>query len=113
MSELLTDPPYHPSGPELKFRPSIRIRGGISYMQLSPVPTDVNFTIETGRGTNSRVTKASAGPVPLVPEPKSDDPAGAARFASKPGPYHLLGVRGTLSATINGRVTSFSFSESR
>jgi hypothetical protein len=80
---------------------------------LSPLPTDVKFMIETGRGTNSRVTKASVTPVPLLPEPKSDDPAGAARFVSKPGPYHLLGVRGTLSATISGRGTSTSFSESR
>ena len=80
---------------------------------LSPLPTDVNVTINAGRGTNSRVTKASATPVPLSPEPNSDDSVGAARFASKPGPYHLVAVRGTLSATISGQVNSISFSESR
>ena len=80
---------------------------------LSPVPTDVKFTMEARRGTNSRVAGASATPVPLVPEPKSDDAAGAARFASQRGQYQLLEVRSTLSATISGRVTSVLSSESR
>ncbi len=80
---------------------------------LSPLPTDVNVTIDTGRGANSRVTKASATPVPLSPVPKSDDSVGAARFASRPGPYHLVAVRGTLSATISGQVNLISFAESR
>jgi hypothetical protein len=80
---------------------------------LSPLPTEVNFTIEAGKAKNSRATRSSATTVPLVAEAKSDDSAGAARFASKPGPYHLLGARGTLSVAINGRANSISFSESR
>jgi hypothetical protein len=80
---------------------------------LSPLPTDVKFILETGRRSNSRVAGPSATPVPLVAEPKSDDLAGAARLASKPGPYQLFRVRGTLSATISGRVISISFSEIR
>jgi hypothetical protein len=80
---------------------------------LSPLPTDVNFTIETGKGTRPRATESSRTPVLLFPAPKSDQQAGAARFASKPGPYHLLGIRGTLAATISGQVISISYSESR
>ena len=38
-----------------------------------------------GRREGCRGKKGSAESVPLGAEPKSDDPAGASRFASKPG----------------------------
>ena len=37
----------------------------------------------------------------------------AARFASKPGPYNLTALRGTLSARIGGQQISSTFSGSR
>ena len=40
---------------------------------------------------------------PTAAEPKADDPAGAGRFASKPGPYVLDAIRGTLSAKVDGQ----------
>src|SRR5262249_34425390 len=53
---------------------------------LSPAPTGVKFELAVAG-------KKAAQPVALAPEPKADDPAGAARFASKTGPYNLAEVR--------------------
>ena len=72
---------------------------------LDPPPTDVNFVIELGKKT--------AEPVVLKAEPKSDDPAGAGRFASKPGPYQLSALRGRLNAKIGGQEVSTTFLGSR
>jgi len=65
---------------------------------LQPVPTDVSFVIELG--------KKAAQTIPLSAQPKSDDPAGASRFASKPGPYQLSALRGRLNAKIGGQEVS-------
>jgi hypothetical protein len=83
---------------------------------LKPAPTDVSFTIDTAAGTRGGRggnTPSSSQPVPLAHEPKQDDPAGASRFASKPGPYVLDAIRGSLSAKIDGQPVSVTFSGGR
>jgi hypothetical protein len=79
---------------------------------LTPAPTDVKFEIDAGR-RNPRVKEAPTGTIPLSAEPKSGDPAGAGHFASKPGPYILDDLRGTLSAKIGGEEIAVSFAERR
>ncbi len=79
---------------------------------LEPAPSDVSFAVDGGGGRGGR-SKSDAQTVPLVAEPKSDDPAGASRFASKPGPYLLDAIRGTLTAKIDGQSTSVTFSGGR
>jgi hypothetical protein len=61
---------------------------------ISAKPTDVKVDL-----TQQQKTVAVA----LAAEPKSDDPAGASRFASKPGPYQLAGARGKLVASVGGQ----------
>ncbi len=73
---------------------------------LDPPPTDVNFIIDD-------TAKKRSQTVPMAAEPKADDPAGAARFASKPGPYQLSGIRGTLNAKFGGQEVSTSFQAGR
>ncbi len=73
---------------------------------LNPAPTDVKFAIDTAPGTRARGKQGPAETVPLTPEPKSDDPAGAGRFASKLGDYNLQNIRGSLSAKIGGQEIS-------
>jgi hypothetical protein len=83
---------------------------------LEPAPTDVSFTIDTaarGRGGRGKGAASSSQSVPLAPEPKPDDPAGASRFASKPGPYLLDAIRGTLSAKVDGQDASVNFAGGR
>jgi hypothetical protein len=80
---------------------------------LSPAPSDVSFTIDTGGGRETRGKQGPGPAVPLNAEPKADDPAGAGRFASKPGPYVLDGIRGTLTAKVSGKETSISFAAGR
>jgi hypothetical protein len=83
---------------------------------LEPAPSDVSFTIDTAagaRGARGRQAASSSQPVPMAPEPKSDDPAGSCRFASKPGPYLLDAIRGTLSAKIDGQEASVNFGGGR
>jgi hypothetical protein len=71
---------------------------------LYPPPSEVNFVIE---GRKSSET------IPMSAEPKSDDPAGAGRFASKPGPYLLSELRGRLNAKIGGQEVSIPVAGSR
>jgi hypothetical protein len=80
---------------------------------LAPAPDDVSFTIATAaaRGVNTR--RESGERIPLSAQLKSDDPLGAARFASKLGQYALSGIRGTLSARISGQEISTTFGGSR
>lgn len=66
---------------------------------LSPAPTDVKFEV------GSEAKKAGQS-VSLAAEPKSGDPAGAARFASRPGPFSLDSLRGRLTATLDGQPVS-------
>ena len=87
---------------------------------MDPPPSDVNFNIDTaaaggrgGRGRGRGQKAAASGPVALAPEPKADDPAGACRFASKPGSYQLDGLRGILSARVNGQEVSVNYSGGR
>jgi hypothetical protein len=80
---------------------------------LAPAPTDVTFTIDPPRGGRGRKAASAPEPVALAPEPKADDPAGASRFASKPGPYLLDAIRGTLSAKIDGQEASVNFGGGR
>lgn len=61
---------------------------------LSPAPTNVKVRLDVG--------KDSAANLDLKPEPKSGDPASAARFTTKTGPYALPDIRGELSATVGG-----------
>jgi len=71
---------------------------------LNPPPADANFVIEGTKGSQT---------IPLSAEPKSDDPAGAARFASKPGPYLLSQLRGRLNAKIGGQEVSIPIAGAR
>ena len=81
---------------------------------MSPSPTDVSFHIDPDARSRQRgKTAASSTMVALSAEPKSDDPAGASRFASKTGPYDLTGIRGTLKAKINGEEVSATFTGPR
>jgi hypothetical protein len=73
---------------------------------LDPVPTDVSFAVDSGGGRGTRGSRSAGEAIALTAEPKSDDPAGAGRFASKPGPYQLSNLRGTLSAKIEGQAVS-------
>ena len=74
---------------------------------LDPPPTDVNFVVFDG--TAKKGSKA----IPLAAEPKADDPAGAVRFASKPGPYQLSAIRGTLNGKLGGQEVSATFQGGR
>jgi len=82
---------------------------------LDPLPTDVKFAIDSGGGRDGRARKGSGSPevLSLGAEPKSGDPAGAGRFVSKPGPYQLASLRGTLSASVNGQMVSVILQGSR
>jgi hypothetical protein len=80
---------------------------------LNPAPANVNFGIDMGGGKGARGKQGSAQSVPLNAEPKADDPAGASRYASKPGPYDLTAIRGALSATIGGQEISVPFAGGR
>jgi hypothetical protein len=81
---------------------------------LEPAPTDVSFTIDSGGGgRGGRGKQAARQVVALTIEPKADDPAGAGRFASKPGPYQLDSLRGALSAKIDGQAVSTVFAGGR
>jgi hypothetical protein len=81
---------------------------------LSSAPSDVVF-LQDGDGQRGARggTKSATQSIPLNAEPKSDDPAGSSRFASKPGPYYLESFRGTLSAKIGGADVSTAFSGAR
>jgi hypothetical protein len=80
---------------------------------MSPAPTDVSLAINEGVGKDGRAKPGSTQTVPLSAEPRSDDSAGAGRFASTPGPYDLEGIRGTLSAKIGGQLVSIPFAGGR
>jgi hypothetical protein len=73
---------------------------------MSPAPADVKVEV---RGGDRQPPKS----VPLAAEPKPDDPSAAARFASKPGPYDLEAVRGTLTASVAGSPVTVSFGGGR
>jgi hypothetical protein len=68
---------------------------------LDPPPSDVNLVVQQGKASQT---------IPLVPEPKADDPASAGRFASKAGPFLLSRLRGNLTANIGGQKVTVSFS---
>jgi hypothetical protein len=80
---------------------------------LSPAPTDVRFAIEGGEGKGARTAQTAAQSVALTPESKPDDVAAAGRFASKLGPYGLEGLRGTLTAKIDGESIAIPVSGGR
>ena len=80
---------------------------------LDSAPEDVTFAIETGGGKGARGKQGSGDRIPLSAQPKPDDPSGAGRFASKPGPYQLAGIRGTLRVKIGGQEVSSQFAGSR
>lgn len=61
---------------------------------LTPAPTDVRVVVSAGRKKPETLE--------LKAEPKSDDPSGGARFASKTGPYLLPDLHGQLSAKVGG-----------
>ncbi|MGO9916689.1 MAG: hypothetical protein ACLQIB_18570 [Isosphaeraceae bacterium] len=72
---------------------------------LDQPPSDVNIVVEAGRTASQTVQ--------LSLEPKTDDPSGGARFASKPGQYQVAGLRGTLNAKIGGQQVSTPVSGGR
>ncbi len=80
---------------------------------MTPGPSDVSVALQAGRGKAADGKKAAAGAIPLATEPKPDDPSGGSRFASKPGPYELATIRGTLSAKIGGQEVAVPFGGGR
>jgi hypothetical protein len=80
---------------------------------LDPAPADVAFAIDTSVGKTGRGKQAPGDRIPLTAQPKSEDPLGAGRFASKPGPYNLDSTRGILTAKIGGQEVSSVFTGSR
>jgi hypothetical protein len=80
---------------------------------LMPAPSDVSFAIGSGGGKSAGGTKGGVQSIPLNAEPKSAEPAGASRFASKPGPYQLSAIRGNLNAKISGLDITISFEGAR
>ena len=81
---------------------------------LVPAPENVSFIITPG-AARGRPFRAGVGRSnsALSAEPKSEDPLGGGRFASKTGPYALEGIRGTLIAKIGGQEISSTFGGSR
>jgi hypothetical protein len=80
---------------------------------LTPAPEEVNFAIQSAGAGGVRSKQNAGDRIRLNAEPKSDDPLGAGRFASKTGPYALTGLRGTLTAKIGGQEISSTFAGSR
>ncbi len=80
---------------------------------LIAAPSDVIFVVESATASSGRRNAGSSARVELSAQAKADDPLAAARFASKPGPYDLTALRGTLSARIGGQQISSTFSGSR
>ena len=106
--------------PEVKDRRSNQPTAIVAYYlqpdaksALTPAPSDVRFSIDSGGGRDSRSQRGGSQILPLSAEPKSDDPAAGARFASKPGPYQLSNLRGTLNAKIDGQEVSIIFQGAR
>jgi hypothetical protein len=98
--------------PEIALRKKDQITSIVAYFlkidgksALEPPPTDVAIVVDRA--------KERAETIPLAAEPKSDDPAGGSRFASKPGPHHLGMLRGTLKAKLAGQDISIAVSGSR
>ena len=82
-------------------------------LPMSPSPDDVSFTMMTSADRGGRTKPGSGDRIPLKAEPKSEDPLGAGRFASKVGPFALTGIRGKLTAKIGGQEISSEFAGSR
>jgi hypothetical protein len=80
---------------------------------LIAAPSDVIFVVESATASGGRRNAGSSARVELSAQAKADDPLAAGRFASKPGPYDLTALRGTLSARIAGQQISSAFSGSR
>jgi hypothetical protein len=98
--------------PEIALRKKDQITSIVAYFlkidgksALEPPPTDVTIVVDRA--------KTGSETIPLAAEPKSDDPAGGSRFASKPGAHHLAMLRGTLKAKIAGQDISIAVSGSR
>ena len=104
---------------ELTNEPGIQARGSreptaiVAYFlkmdetsAMDPAPSDVRLVL-------AAPGKKGSETIPLSAEPKSGDPAGGSRFASKPGPHHLDTLRGTLSAKIDGQEVSLPIAGSR
>jgi hypothetical protein len=71
---------------------------------LSPPPADVGLELMVDRHWVK---------VPLTGQPKAGDDAGAARFATAPGPYALAETHGTLKATVAGQPATIEFAAGR
>jgi hypothetical protein len=71
---------------------------------VTSAPTDVRADVMVERRAVKLVLK---------PEPKADDPAGSARFATALGPYHLADVRGNLTASAGGESATIAFASGR
>jgi hypothetical protein len=80
---------------------------------LDPAPADVTFAIAAGGGKGLRGSPDSGERITLSAAPRADDPQGAGRFASKPGPYDLAALRGTLTAKIGGEEVASLFGGGR
>lgn len=74
---------------------------------MSPAPTDVKFDIKLAARNSAPQS------VKMAADPKTSDAAGAARFASKPGTYNLVNVRGRITASIGGKEVSVDYNDVR
>jgi hypothetical protein len=72
---------------------------------LAARPTDVSIKLH--------LPKHETEVLILNPEPKADDPAGSARFASAAGPFLIDEPSGLLSATIGSNSFTTAFSSAR
>jgi hypothetical protein len=61
---------------------------------LTPPPSQVRVRVDQGMKKQENLE--------LKAEPRSGDPAGASRFASKTGPYALFDLRGVLTGSVGG-----------
>jgi hypothetical protein len=75
---------------------------------MTPPPSEVKAKVSMAQ---SRQGKQET--LDLKPEPKSGDPAGESRFASKSGPYALTTIRGELSGKAKDKPFTLEFAGGR
>jgi len=75
---------------------------------LSPPPSEVKARVEVS-GSRQVATQT----LEMKPEPKSDDASGGVRFTSKPGPFQLGNIRGSLSGKAQGKAFKLEIAQGR
>ncbi len=104
-AEIVNEPPVEERGPRVSTSLVVYFLGTDAKESATPAPTDVKFVVNPG--------KSDSRTVALKAEPKSDDPAGGARFVSDRGPYRVEDLRGELNASIGGKPARASLAGGR